>query len=65
MSIRARIVDGAFVALEAGAWLLDTPRRARRWWRQLGDPKLDATEPIPLERRVQRDELRPPRVPRI
>ena len=71
MTLRSRLVDGTFALLAAASWLLDSPRRVRRWsekWRQLGDGigSVDVTEPIPLERRAHVQRIpRPPRVPRI
>ena len=76
MTIRSRLVDGTFALLAAASWLLDAPRRVRRWsekWRQLGDGlgdgigSVDVTEPIPLRpAKALRVRIpRPPRVPRI
>lgn len=58
MSLRSRIVDGVFGALELVAIAADLPRRVRYWWARRGNiaPErcdlngLRDNAPIPLDR---------------
>jgi len=64
VTLRSRVVDGMFTAIELFADLLDAPRRVKRWWARRGliapdrcdlqplrDLQPSRTQPLPLTRK--------------